>query len=233
MLAVVGAVVLTDPPPPAALMRLSTATTQQAAADRPRGTIYWGGAGLDGDYISPQLQALEEAGLRNLYVGFDSSARAYVGPAGMFIDALRAGSTYRFEEQSRTWSIRGMNGGGRQFNLIGYSYGSLLAAQTANYYASIGHDIDHLVLIGSPIDVDFLHALQRNRHIRKVVVINLAEHGDPIYAGMSSWELVKATPILVDQMRRGEGHFYYAAIAGDSETRWKTLAGRVFTEGLR
>jgi pimeloyl-ACP methyl ester carboxylesterase len=60
-----------------------------------------------------------------------------------------------------------------QFNLVGYSYGSLIAAQTAHVYASNGHIIDHLVLIASPIDNDFLHELKCNKNIRRVIIIDL------------------------------------------------------------
>lgn len=122
-----------------------------------------------------------------------------------------------------------------QFNLVGYSYGSLLAAQTANYYASQGNVVNHLVLIGSPIDAGFLAQLRAHKNIKKVVVIDLREHGDPIYAGIPQWELARAASTLGEQMlrNRGEGHFYYAHVTADSPRRWKELAGRLYAEGLR
>ncbi|WP_374595285.1 thioesterase domain-containing protein [Aquabacterium sp.] len=122
-----------------------------------------------------------------------------------------------------------------QFNLIGYSYGSLLAAQTANYYSKRGHSIDHLVLIGSPIDGDFLYKLRAYRSIKKVIVIDLTEHGDPIHAGMSQSDLLAAVPQLGKDMGagKGEGHFYYAHVVPDSNKRWARLAEKLHAEGLR
>lgn len=60
-----------------------------------------------------------------------------------------------------------MDAAQEQFNLIGNSYGSLLAAQTANFYAKQGYIVHNLVLIGSPIDADFLKNLRGKTHIKK------------------------------------------------------------------
>lgn len=43
--------------------------------------------------------------------------------------------------------------------------------------------------------------------IKKVIVINLDKHGDPIYAGMETSELVLNLVILIKQMDQSEGHF--------------------------
>ncbi|MGL6156400.1 MAG: thioesterase domain-containing protein [Ralstonia mannitolilytica] len=122
-----------------------------------------------------------------------------------------------------------------QFNLVGYSYGSLLAAQTAWSYARNGHRVDHLVLIGSPIDGSFLRDLKGHRLIGKVTVINLNQHGDPICAGMTQTELMEAAPLLGKQFMggKGEGHFYYAHVVKDSPQRWAALAKLVAAEGLQ
>ncbi len=122
-----------------------------------------------------------------------------------------------------------------QFNLIGYSYGSLLAAQTAWSYARAGHVIDHLVMVGSPIEAAFLTDLRGHKNIRNTIVINLTQFGEPIYAGMPWRELVESAPLLGRQMLagKGEGHFYYAHVARDSPKRWVTLAEHVAGEGLR
>jgi len=206
---------------------------------KPRGTLYWGGAGLDGSYIQPQLQAFMKAGIRSVSVGLTNTAAADI-PApgkviGTMIDAMRAGLPIRYEDHDE-WTIsKGMDSMDGQFNLIGYSYGSLLAAQTANSYANQGHIVDHLVLIGSPIDGGFLKSLQANRNIKKVVIIDLTGKGDPLYAGMTQSELFEAIPRLVDQFSSGnaEGHFYYADIVSDSPRRWSALAEEVFNAGLR
>ncbi|GCB03880.1 thioesterase domain-containing protein [Ralstonia sp. SET104] len=203
---------------------------------RPRGTLYWGGAGLDGGYLRPQVEAFRQAGLKHCFVGLTNTGTAdYPGLTGTFIDAIRSGLVVRFQDDGE-WTISsGMSAEAGQFNLIGYSYGSLLAAQTAWSYARNGHAIDHLVLIGSPIDGDFLANLKRHRLIRKVVVIDLQQYGDPIYAGMSEAALLASAPVLAKQFAagKGEGHFYYAHVVKDSPQRWAALAKRVVGEGLK
>ncbi len=154
---------------------------------------------------------------------------------GTLLDAIRSGMAIRDRDDDE-WTIsEGMSPEAPQFNLIGYSYGSLLAAQTAWSYAKRGHVIDHLVLVGSPIDASFLANLRAHRNIRKTVVIDLTEHGDPIYAGMPWLELAASAPLLGRQMvaGQGEGHFYYAHVMSDSPRRWAALAQRIAESGLR
>src|SRR5688572_23956255 len=69
---------------------------------RPRGTLYWGGAGLDGAYIQPQLQAFIAAGINNVNVGLTNTGGAYMPerakPLGTLVDAIRAGLPIRYED---------------------------------------------------------------------------------------------------------------------------------------
>jgi Thioesterase domain len=209
---------------------------------KPRGTLYWGGAGLDGPYIEPQLKAFNEAGIKYVSVGLTNTATksfpnslSKLKPVGTIADAARSGLLIRFEDNDE-WTISsGMDNPSPQFNLIGYSYGSLLAAQTANFYAKQGHVVDHLVLIGSPIDGDFLAKLRSNKNIRKVVVIDLKKEGDALFAGMTEVQLLSSVPQLGRDMLagKGEGHFYYGHVIEDSPRRWNELAKRLFAEGLR
>ena len=206
---------------------------------RPRGTLYWGGAGLDGAYIQPQLQAFIAAGINNVNVGLTNTGGAYMPerakPLGTLVDAIRAGLPIRYEDDGDWTLSKGMGAKDGQFNLIGYSYGSLLAAQTANFYSKQGHIADHLVLIGSPIDAGFLTTLSRRQHIKKVVVIDLTDKGDPIHAGMTQFELFEAVPELARQFLSGkaEGHFHYGQVVPDSPHRWRALAERMLREGVR
>jgi pimeloyl-ACP methyl ester carboxylesterase len=203
---------------------------------KPRGTIYWGGAGLDGAYIAPQLKAFQEAGIAHVWSGLTNTATKDVGAAvGTIVDAIRAGISIRYEDNAEWIISKGMDNPVDQFNLIGYSYGSLLAAQTAYYYSKQNHIVNHLVLVGSPIDAGFLEKLQSHKNIKKVVVINLGHVGDPIYAGMPQTDLIAATVILGNQMRtgKGEGHFYYAHVVSASLKRWAGLAKRIYGEGVR
>ncbi len=58
-----------------------------------------------------------------------------------------------------------------QFNLAGYSYGSVLQAQVALRLANEGQYIDNLILIGSPISDDskLMRQLKDNKNIGKVI----------------------------------------------------------------
>ncbi|HGL6718178.1 hypothetical protein NTJ56_10195 [Burkholderia contaminans] len=203
---------------------------------KPRGTMYWGGAGLDGPYVEPQLAAFRNAGISHVSVGLTNTATAYLpSMPGTILDAVRSGLALRYNSSERWTITSGMEVPAPQFNLIGYSYGSLLAAHTARSYANDGNIVDHLVLIGSPIDKDFLTYLQGVENIKKVIVIDLKEHGDPIFAGMTQLELMTSVPTLGTQMgnNKGEGHFYYAHPVPDSPRRWKELAEKIYSEGLR
>lgn len=202
----------------------------------PRGTIYWGGAGLNGGYVQPQLEAFRKVGIKHIWVGLTNTATKVMGGEfGTIVDAIRAGLIIRYEDES-PWTIdSGMDQPAEQFNLIGYSYGSLLAAQTANFYSKKGFKVDNLVLIGSPIEKEFLFKLRAYRNIGKVTVIDLREHGDPIYAGMPLTELTAGVPQLATDMleNKGEGHFYYGHVVPDSQRRWTDLAKKIYDAGLR
>jgi hypothetical protein len=204
----------------------------------PTGTHYWGGAGLHGDYINPTLRAFQNAGISNVSVGLRKTAvHATNRDIGTIIDSIRAGLVIRYEDEG-AWRISsGMHASEGQFNLIGYSYGSLLAAQTANYYAKQGFVIDHLVLIGSPIDGGFLTKLRANPKIKQVVIIDLTAQGDDIYAGMP--QIAFANPFFIEKLGsdmlggRGEGHFYYGHLVPDLDMRLKTLAESIAAKGVR
>ena len=196
-------------------------------------TIFWGGAGLDGNYIDDFINKLQSSGINNVHRGLHASD-------GMIIDALKvnqlrlknyAGLYFDFDPNN-SCSLNEQN------NYIGYSYGSLLAAQTAYYKASIRHCyIDNLVLIGSPIDSDFLDTLKNNQYIGKVIVINLNNFGDPIYAGMSESSLMMSVPILMYQQfssgKDGKGHFYYAGSSMMAKRRRLMLSLYIQSLGLK
>jgi hypothetical protein len=226
---------------PVALARATTTPRSETRpvvvrVAKPRGTLYWGGAGLDGPYIPGTLNALREAGIDHVHVGLTNTASRLVKPTvGTLIDAIRAGLLIRYEDNDDWIISSGMDRMSPQFNLLGYSYGSLLAAQTANSYARQGHVVDHLILIGSPIDAGFLARLRQHANIRKVIVIDLTSVGDPIYAGMTQAELLACVPELARTMqaRKGEGHFFYGHVVPDSPTRWASLARMIHAAGVR
>lgn len=126
-----------------------------------------------------------------------------------------------------------------QFNLIGYSWGSLVAAQTALSYAEKGEVIDNLVLIGSPISQEFLSELKGIKGVKRVLIIDLINKDDRIYAGMSETELIASLPSLSEQMMEsqlsgsGQGHFFYGVAGEQGEVRRRQLAERLKIEGLK
>ena len=64
---------------------------------------------------------------------------------------------------------------GEQFNLAGYSYGSVLQAQAALQLANDGQYIDNLILIGSPIadNSDLFKQLSENTNIGNVLRVDI------------------------------------------------------------
>lgn len=205
--------------------------------ESPKGTLYWGGAGLDGDYINPTLDALRKAGIENVSVGLTNTGTRFfpreLKIAGTIIDAFRAGVSIRHQDDGE-WAITRNMQTGRQFNLIGYSYGSLLAAQTANFYARNGIEVHNLVLIGSPIAPDFLDQLRSRKKILKISIFDIP--GDDIHAGMSQAELIN--PAVLLKLKRdmednkGAGHFYYGHMTPDLPRRLAELAKNIRARGL-
>jgi len=89
-----------------------------------------------------------------------------------------------------------------QFNLVGYSFGSVVASQAAYALATDGKQVDNLVLIGAPIDPggDLVKALGAQENIKQVTFINISE--DPFSSGVHPITLFK----------NGMGpHFYFTS----------------------
>jgi pimeloyl-ACP methyl ester carboxylesterase len=119
-------------------------------------------------------------------------------------------------------------------NLIGYSYGALIAAQIAHSYTHItNNDIDHLVLLAAPIESKSLDVLRANIKIKSIIIINLTEYGDPVFAGMSDIEVVLSSPLLSRQMTKSIGHFYYASMDSIGMERRRKFASHLYNVGLR
>lgn len=193
-----------------------------------KGTFFLGGAGMDGVYIPKMIQSFHSAGIASaIHLDRDkwSGGQALDVAAGVFI-----GREY---DPRFPMLLRMHSNSHEQFNLIGYSYGSIIAAQLAAKYSRGGTIVNNLVLIGSPISNKFLSQLKSNRLINKVTVIDLDEQGDPIYAGMKAHELITSTPKLFLQMNESSGHFYYAEKGTIGDNRRNTLAKELYEMGLR
>jgi pimeloyl-ACP methyl ester carboxylesterase len=123
------------------------------------------------------------------------------------------------------------------FNIIGYSWGAVVAARMALFYASAGVEVDFLGLVGAPVNTSLLSAVRRVSLIKKVSVQNLSAQWDPIYAGMTDAEIIAASPLLIAQMvwsSEGSGHFYYSN-AGTTESRMRKrrLIAQLIADGLK
>ncbi|MEM7278329.1 MAG: alpha/beta fold hydrolase [Pseudomonadota bacterium] len=192
----------------------------------PVGTFFFPGAGFDGGYINDFVVAMDEAGIDSVNSVVDNMS------FGTAVDALSSAFTMR-EDLGGLVSAQPNLNISKQFNLVGYSYGSLVAAQTAAAYARGGNKVDNLVLVGSPISADFLAALIIAPNVRKVIIVNLTDQGDPIEPGMSQILLLASSFELAYQMIAGEGHFYYAPLTPEGNARRRQLAAQLYDAGLR
>ena len=193
-----------------------------------KGTFFLGGAGLNGSYIPKVIRELHHAGIKSaIYLDKDKWS------AGKPFDITSSIKLARRYDPSFSMLLRLYKNYYSQFNLIGYSYGSVLVAQLAMKYALKGSRIDHLVLIGCPISRHFLSMLHSQVNIRKIIVIDLDQQGDPIYAGMTTWELAKNVNKLRKQMSRSDGHFYFVPESKTGDDRRKALAHYIYQAGLR
>jgi hypothetical protein len=196
-----------------------------------KGTTFFGGAGMEGAYLDDMVKALEDNGIGNA-----RTADPKKWSKGTMRDAFDILSERNRDDESSDLSSMGKKGD--QFNLIGYSYGGLQAAQAAADYAEKGGKVDHLVLIGTPVSKEFLDKLKANPNIGKVEVIDLMEQGDPIRAGMGTGELISAAPKLgldfsETYKKDHRGHFYYGGGDSNGRTRRRELARRLRKLGLQ
>jgi len=193
-----------------------------------KGTYFLGGAGLNGLYIPKLIEAFHKTDIKSA-IHLDREKWS----AGQNIDATVGVFFGREYDPRFPMLLRAYPNAHKQFNLIGYSYGSLIAAQLAVKYARHGSIVNHLVLIGSPISQYFLNIVKNMKTIKKVIIINLDKHGDPIFAGMDTFYLMTSARTLQKQLDKKEGHFYYAKEGSLGNKRRKELAEELYKLGLR
>ncbi|MFC4701772.1 hypothetical protein ACFO4O_16590, partial [Glaciecola siphonariae] len=198
------------------------------------GTYFFGGAGMDGEYIDDMAAAMGEAGISDVHT-VDSERWSMNSGIDAAIGVLALNEEVDLGNRVHTTPERLINKGDGegQFNLVGYSYGSLVAAQVAMTRVKKGGNVDNLVLIGAPIAKSFLTTLRATKGIRNVIVKDLTRHGDPIRAGMSGWDVIRSAPQLGYQMTQGSGHFYYAPSNQTGMNRRRQLAKDLYDGGLR
>ena len=120
-----------------------------------------------------------------------------------------------------------------QLNFVGYSNGAVLVAQTALAFAYSGYKVDNVVLLGAPVNNDLLKGLALHPNVGQVTVLNLSEFGDPIRAGMSDTQILKAVPTLNSQMGSHTGHFVYSQPGPLGDLRRNYLGALLYRNGVR
>jgi len=198
-----------------------------------KGTTFFGGAGatMSNEYMSDMKKALEQAGIKNIRV-------ADVGKwstGSLLTDGIDVMFDNNRDREKSDLSSFGTKG--EQFNLIGFSYGGLQAAQAAADYADDGGIVDNLVLMATPIEKGFLNYLQNHPNIKSVRILNLTDKGDPVRAGMTDGEIIGVVPELIVQ-GFGEGtarigHSYYSGSGSTGQARRRELASRIASWGLK
>ena len=209
--------------------------------DQPlKGTTFFPGAGMAGRYIPDVIDALKEAGIANA-----RAANPEIWSNGSVADLISIPTERDRDGGPSDFTHFGTQGD--QFNLIGFSFGGLQAAQAAADYADFGGKVDHLVLIGTPISGAFLASLREHPNIGAVKVIDLQDKGDPTRAGAefdefrsTLVELGKQSASLSESpsgvgRADSSGHFYFTGngSAEEGKRRRRALARELFDFGLR
>ena len=96
----------------AVLVLKSDSTTKTTIpVNKPRGTVFWGGAGLDGDYLKPLLKAFRDAGIHYIWSGLDNtSTKTSIGSLaggyiGTLMDAVRTGVMIKNDDGTDNWRV--------------------------------------------------------------------------------------------------------------------------------
>jgi len=99
-------------------------------------------------------------------------------------------------------------------------------------------EVDTLSLVGAPINQSLLNELEArvaSGIIKNLIIRNLTEFGDPIFAGMNDANIVGVAPTLMSQMSAADssGHFYYTGAGSEaSPMRKRQLIAEMIERGL-
>lgn len=208
-------------------------------------SVFVGGAGDNGEYKDDLVSILRDLGVENprtsnpsATVGvFDSDGKLGLGNMvmdaaaviGMNQDPINEGgiSLIPYDPQLSPQHDD------QQYNLIGYSWGSVVVANQAIGEASKGVQVDNLVLIGAPLNQSMMDRLSTTEGIGKVSVINLTNQGDPLSAGMTDAGIIASVPRLMSQMGSSSGHFHYNLSGPVGHQRRLELGQQLIDLGIR
>jgi Thioesterase domain len=209
-------------------------------ANRAAETVFIGGAGDRGAYKQDFVRALTDAGIENVRPSDPPITIGGKSSLGFLVDAAAgvpflngdAGPFRIYDPQLAKRSSRPEE----PYNLIGYSWGAVLAAQQAVATADKGEKVDNLILIGAPINQSLVDQIASKPNIKNVIYVNLTEHGDAIYPGMTDLEIVWDGLGLAWDMYAhgpGTGHFYYSSDDAEGARRRDDLAAKLKGQGLK
>lgn len=199
-------------------------------------TVFIGGAGDRGAYKQDFIRAFSDAGFSNVRGSSPSISIGRGIPGGYLFDAAFGVASLNQDLGPNIGlydAALGRQTNDAQFNLVGYSWGSVIAAQQAISMADQGQTVDNLVLIGAPINQSLVDRLAETDGIGNVQYINLTDQGDPLYPGISDIDIFRATPTLAGQQRSNSGHFYYSGDNALGAARRDSLAIDLFGNGVR
>lgn len=209
-------------------------------------SVFVGGAGDNGEYKDDLVNILRDLGVENprtsnppVTVGVADPDGNYglvnmlmdaMAVIGMNQDPINEGgiSLIPYDPQ-----LSPQHPNDQQYNLIGYSWGSVVVANQAIGEAAEGRTVDNLVLIGPPLNQSMMDRLEATDGIGNISVINLTSQGDPLSAGMSDLGIISSVPSLVGQMSSGSGHFYYSPSGTVGHQRRLDLGNQLFELGIR
>jgi hypothetical protein len=202
--------------------------------------IFYGAVGEGGAYLDRFRAAFERAGIRHLVIPnygdpwTTDGLRRLIGEVGAVTDTndlayakvlARSPGMKAAARQSRLL--------GEQYNLGGYSNGAVMAAGQAFAIAENGGVVDHLVLIGAPINADLYEAVRHHPNIRRVITIDLRQAGDPVRSGMSDAAIRLSIGRLALQFAPKTGHFSLSGADPAFDPPREALARALVREGLR
>ena len=145
--------------------------------------------------------------------------------------ALLSFHNYRVSEMSSNLESTPL-GQGEQLNLLGYSTGSVIMAQSALQMANNGYVIDNLILLGSPIqtDSDLFQALLGNNNIKNVVRFDIP--GDDVSTINQS--PLNAFSAAVSFATKGDNHPHFQyAFGANAPQLSRELADQMMQQGVR
>jgi len=159
------------------------------------------------------LNSLTEAGIQNPIAIGDDILFTSGSTHGMDNNQLlRLGNVIYLNQDDRFLRARGKQRyrtpnklvHGEQNNIVGYSFGSLVAAHEALGRADNGEYVDNVVLVGSPINKSLVEALNAHDNIGQVLVHNLS--GDPLQAPLNDWKIMRGVKKIAGQQADHTGH---------------------------